>query len=194
MVSLVVGLFTARVNRYMFLIAGANCILYSIGFFMTGANGQAISALAISFPSSVLAFILWSKNQTESKDVITRRLNKRSGSLFAIGTLIFSVGTYFVLKAMDTKSLMLETGIFVLGVLITVMQMLRYIETPFLNMISGVITIVQWTIFTIADIANINYIIYNVFYLYCITLSTFKWIKLYRSQNSKTAKTGEVSV
>lgn len=130
-ISLVVGLLSARVSRYMFLIAVGNCVLYSIGYFMEHLYPSAISALAISFPSSILSFILWSKNQNKSKEVIVRRLNKKSASILIVCITVFWLVSYFVYKAMGTKTLLLDNSIFVLGITITVMQMLRYIETPF---------------------------------------------------------------
>ena len=193
LISLIVGLLSAKVSRYMFLLAGGNCVLYSIGFFMERLYPSAISALAISFPSSVISFILWSKNQTNTKEVIVRRLNRKSALLLIASVAAFWTVSYFVYKAMGTKSLILDNSIFVLGITISVMQMLRYIETPFLNLLSGIIGIVQWSILTIENIANINYLIYQVFYFYCIALSAFKWIKLYRSQKSENAKETENS-
>ena len=184
-VSLVVGLLVSRVSRYMFLIAGANCVLYSVGYYMNGLYGTALSALAISFPASMVSFVLWSKNQTKTKEVVVRRFNKKSGFIFAVAVVLFWIASYFVYKALDTKTLVFETTVFVLGITITFMQMLRFVETPFFNAASSVISTVQWLIITIESISNINYLIYNVYYLYCVTVSIFKGIQLYKQQTEE---------
>ena len=185
-VSLVVGVLVSRVNRYMFLLSGANCVLYSVGYYMNGLYGTALSAIAISFPSSIMSFILWSKNQTKTKEVIVRRFNKKSGSVFAIAVTLFWIASYFVYKALDTKTLVFETTVFVLGITITFMQMLRFVETPFFNVASSVISTVQWFIITMENVSNINYLIYNIYFLYCVTVSVFKWVRLYKEQNKET--------
>ncbi len=143
---------------------------------------SAVSALAFSFPIQIASFILWSKNQTEKKEVKVRRLNKKSGSVLLVASVAGWIISFLVYRELGTKSLVLDNTIFVLGILITVMQMLRFIESPFLNVISLMVGIVQWTVLTIENTANINYLIYHVYCFYFAVVAIFEWIRIYKGQ------------
>ncbi|MBR2466218.1 MAG: nicotinamide mononucleotide transporter [Clostridia bacterium] len=182
LVSLIVMLLSARVSRFAFLLGGLNSALYSVGYFMERLYPSAVSALAFSFPIQIASFILWSKNQTEKKEVKVRRLNKKSGSVLLVASVAGWIVSFLVYRELGTKSLVLDNTIFVLGILITVMQMLRFIESPFLNVISLMVGIVQWTVLTIENTANINYLIYHVYCFYFAVVAIFEWIRIYKGQ------------
>lgn len=184
LVSLVVMILSARVNRFAFLLGGLNSVLYSVGYFMERLYPSAISALAFSFPIQIVSFILWSKNQTEKKEVKVRCLNKKSGSVLLLASVVGWIVSFLIYRELGTKSLVLDNTIFVLGIVITVMQMLRFVESPFLNLISLLVGIIQWTILTVENIANINYLIYNVYCFYFAFIAIFEWLRLYRTQRA----------
>jgi len=185
LISLVVMLLNARVSRFAFLVGGLNSVLYSIGYFMERLYPSAVSALAFSFPIQIVSFILWSKNRTEKKEVKVRRLNKRSGAVLLGCTTVGWIVCFFIYRALDTKSLVLDNTIFVLGIVVTVMQMLRYVEAPLLNPISLLVGIIQWTILTVENSANANYLIYYVYCFYFGILSIISWISLYKRQRAE---------
>lgn len=182
LVSLVVMILSARVSRFAFLLGGLNSALYSVGYFMERLYPSAVSALAFSFPIQIASFILWSKNQTEKKEVKVRRLTKKSGSIVLLCTVIGWIGSFLVYRELGTKSLVLDNTLFVLGIVITIMQMLRFVESPFLNVISLSVGIVQWTVLTIENTANINYLIYYVYCFYFSIVAIFEWIRIYKGQ------------
>jgi hypothetical protein len=70
----------------------------------------------------------------------------------------------------------------VLGLIITLMQMLRYLEAQYLNICTYVLSIVQWTILTVENIANINYLIGATYSLYCQIIAMYNWLRLYKTQ------------
>lgn len=189
LVSLFVMLLNSRVNRFGLLLGGINAVIYSIGYFMEKLYPSAVSAIAISGTMGIVGFVLWSKNQTTDKQVKVRKLTLKSGGLFLAGAIVAWIAFFFVYRALGTKSLVLDNTLFILALVITTMQMLRYMEMPYLNIISLLVSIVQWTILTVENTANITYLIYNIFSLYCVVKSIFVWIKLYREQNNQ--KCGE---
>ena len=58
-VSLFVLIFSAKVNRYAFLIGGLNSILYAAVYFAYGLYGMAVYAFVFSFPIQMLSFFCW---------------------------------------------------------------------------------------------------------------------------------------
>ncbi len=183
LVSLIVMLLSAHANRFTFILGGLNAIVYAIGYFMEGLYPSVVSALCISFPFQIASFILWSKNQTKTKQVRVQRLTAKGGILTAIASVAFWIICYFIYKQMGTTSLILDNTTFVLGILGTVLSMLRYIEYTFIGPISSFISIVMWIELSINNIANITYVIYTVYALYRQLQATCTWIRLYRSQN-----------
>lgn len=183
LVSLLVMLLSAKANRFTFLFGGLNAVVYAIGYFMEGLYPSMVSALAISFPFQIASFILWSKNQTEAKQVRVRRLNAKGGILAAVASVVFWIICYFIYKQLGTTSLILDNTTFVLGILTTVLSMLRYIEYTFISPISLIISIVMWIDLSVSNIANITYVIYTVYALFRQIQATVTWIKLYREQH-----------
>ncbi len=193
LVSLIVMLLSARVSRFAFLLGGLNSALYSVGYFMERLYPSAVSALAFSFPIQIASFILWSKNQTEKKEVKVRRLNKRSGCILFTASVVGWIVSFLVYRELGTKSLVLDNTLFVLGIVITVMQMLRFVESPFLNLLSLLVGIVQWTILTVENVANINYLIYYVYCFYFAFIAVFEWLRLYRTQRAESSEKENVT-
>lgn len=70
LISLVVYLLSAHLNRYSFLLAAINSCIYAVGFFLEGLYASVASALITTVLTSIVSFVLWSKNQT--------RKNKKS--------------------------------------------------------------------------------------------------------------------
>lgn len=66
-VSLFVLIFSAKVNRYAFLIGGLNSILYAAVYFAYGLYGMAVYALVFSFPIQMLSFFRWKSTLTSNR-------------------------------------------------------------------------------------------------------------------------------
>ena len=57
-----VMLLSSRVNRWTFIIGGCNSVIYSVGFFLGGLYGSALSALFVSAPLQFYSFFAWKKH------------------------------------------------------------------------------------------------------------------------------------
>jgi nicotinamide riboside transporter PnuC len=67
LISLVVYLLSAHLNRYSFLLATVNSCIYAIGFAMENLYASVASALITTVPTSIVSFVLWSKNQIKRR-------------------------------------------------------------------------------------------------------------------------------
>lgn len=186
LVSLIVYVLIARVNRFAFLVGGLNSIIYAIGYYIEGVYASMASALIYSFPFQIASFILWNKNKTKDNEVKVRRMNLKITIIVIISSIAIWISGYFIYGAVGSKSLILDNTLFVLGLVITILQMFRFMESSFLSPISNVMNITMWIILSVENIANITYVIYLIFALYCQIRSLIKWIYLYKQQKQLT--------
>ena len=182
--SLVVLLLSAHANRFTFLLGGFNALVYSIGYIMEKLYPSAVSAIAISFPLQMASFILWSKNQTKDKTVRVNRMNKKTAVITTLSSMIAWTISYFIYKQLGSSSLILDNTTFVLGIITTVLSMLRYIEFVYISAISLTIDTLKWGIIATGNPANVTYLIFSIYALYRQFQGIRTWQALYKTQTT----------
>ena len=86
----------------------------------------------------------------------------------------------------------LDIFLFVVGLVITVLGLLRYVETPYYNLISSVANMVMWILICKDNIADLNYLIMAAYSLFRVAQSVVTWTKQY--QKSKKESEPEAAV
>lgn len=84
----------------------------------------------------------------------------------------------------------LDIFLFVIGLVITVLSMLRYVEAPYYNIVSSAANLVMWTLICAGNIADLNYLIMAAYSFFRVVQSVITWTKQYRKskreENSAT--------
>ena len=80
---------------------------------------------------------------------------------------------------MVMKIPMFDTIIFSLGVIVTVLSAVRYVESQYISFISSTVSLIMWIILTVRNPSNINYAIIGVYNMYCIGQTAINWTVLY---------------
>lgn len=167
-ISLVVMLLQSRVSRYAFLLGGLNSILYAISYALMGLYATAIYAFVSSFPLQIITFINWKK---KTKDGVTelRKMSWGMRGLVLLGFAVIWPLVYFTVSSLPgaTQSILDVTGT-LLGIVITVLSMLRFSEYAPLNLMSVCISLTTHTMIFMSDISNITYVIYTVYSGICL--------------------------
>ena len=78
------------------------------------------------------------------------------------------------------KQAALDIFLFVIGLVITVLSMLRYVEAPYYNLISAGANLVMWTLICVGNIADLNYLIMAAYSLFRVVQSVITWTKQYQ--------------
>jgi nicotinamide mononucleotide transporter PnuC len=169
-ISCFVMFLQARVNRYAFLLGGLNSIIYAFTNITMKMYSSAASAFLMSFPLQIITFINWSKNtkngETETKKLsVKMRLGLFGGMVSLWGVL------YIVFAALDSPYMVLDNTVTVLGVVTTVLCMIRYSEYAILQLIGSFISLVTYIVLTVDDISNIVWIIYTAYSLVCTVIA-----------------------
>lgn len=179
LVSLVVQILLIGANRYGFLLGGLNSVIYSVVYFIEGILFSAIFALVVSFSLQIYSFINWGKNSKEGK-VSFRLLSVKYKIITAVAMVaIWAICYFWLSRYMVTRIPLLETVIFTLGIVVTALSSLRYVESQYINTVCCIGSLVMWIILTSQNSSNFNYIVISVYNLYCVTQTAVNWTLIY---------------
>ena len=176
-ISLFVMLLQARVSRYAFLVGGLNSILYAISYVLMGLYATAIYALITSFPLQIITFFNW-KKKTSGGVTELRKMSWGVRGLVTLGFALIWIPVFFAIRAIPgaNQSVLDVTGT-LLGILITVLSMLRLSEYAPLNIVSVCITLATHIAMLRTDTSHITYVIYTVYSGICIIASIIRMKK-----------------
>lgn len=179
--TLVILLLGARVDRRSFLLGGLNAALYGIGYLGEGLYFSVINCLLVSMPLQIFSFFSWKKH-ADGNSTKLRSLGLR-GELVTVASIaggcLFCY--WFLLPFFaGEKQAALDIFLFVLGIAIPVLQLLRYMEAPYYNLISSVANLAMWILICAENIADLNYLIMAVYSLFRVVQSVITWTKQYQ--------------
>ena len=175
-ISCFVMLMQSKVNRYAFLLGGLNSILYGFSSVLMQLYVGAASAFLVSFPLQVITFINWNRNTTKGVTETKKLTPKGRVLLFAIMAGAW-VGIFFIFSGLGSPFIVLDNTAAVLGVVTTVLCMLRYSEYAILQFIGSLITLALNISVSLADISNLVNIFMTVYSLVCIAIAFFRMNK-----------------
>ena len=189
--TLIILLLSARVDRRSFLIGGLNAAFYGIGFFSEGLYFSVINCLLVSMPLQLFSFFNWKKH-ADGNSAKLRTLGWRGEAVVISSTVVGCQLCYWLLLPFfegGQQQVMLDIFLFVIGLVITVLALLRYVETPYYNLISAIANVVMWVSICTGNIANINYLIMAAYSLFRVAQSAITWTKQYKkSQKEEVPK------
>lgn len=184
-VSMVVMVLQANVNRYAFLLGGLNSLLYALVYALNSQYSSVIFAVLVSFPLQIVTFINWNK-KTENNVTELRRLSPRQ-MLLTLGVAAVAWGAFYlawdlvlglIVNALGLKSTvggavglikLLDNSSTVVGILATVLTMLRFREYPLLQLVGTGFSLAIYTILAVQNPGQITYIIYTLYSSICVT-------------------------
>lgn len=181
LISAVVMFMQTRVNRYAFLIGGINSIIYALAYFYMKLYGLAISTFLLSFPLQIITFINWNKNTHKGTTEIKCFTFKGRVLLFVGMAAVWAV-LYVVFSALGSAYLILDNTVTVIGVVATIICMLRYSEYAVLQFITSVVNVILFAVMTADDISKIIWLIYSVYCVICAAVIFSKTHKGIRSE------------
>ena len=144
-------------------------------------NSLGLALLVIALPIQLFTVFYWSRNKS-GKKVAMKRLGVKSGSLvlgasaagWLIGWLVFSL--------MNDFNAPLSSLTFVVGLLASLLAMLAYVESCFVNLLNYAVSTVMNILLVIESLSNLTYLIIGVYGILQSVRSCMIWIGLYRAQ------------
>ena len=164
-VSLFIAFMNSRVNRYAPLIGGLNSILYALVYLSYGLYSSAAYAFFVSMTLQMVTFIRWNKkplgNSTELRRLKVWQMSM-SVALLAAGfaCLCFitkNVSQYFLLDNIITA----------LGILVTILRMLSYIEFTYFSICTEIFSVMLYVLMLRNNPEQSTYLIFSLYSLVC---------------------------
>lgn len=190
LITLVVLIMSVRANRFAFLVGAPNCVLYTIAYMLEGVYFSAANAFLISMPIQIFSFFVWSKHKTDKTKSELIRMNWWQRVLSIVVILPVWAGCYFGLGIFFKGNMaLLDSFTFVLGLLISVLIALRFIEGQYLNIVSCSIGVVMWILICVKEPNNVNFVIIYCYNLFRAVQAAINWTILYqRKRDAKKVK------
>jgi len=182
-VSVIVMTLQSSANRFGYLFGGINALLYAVVYMNLGAYATALSGLVFSFPMQLITFIYWNKRSYE-KSVVFKKMS-RNLRLFTAATFLCACAVCFcILESVGSLYAVLDTLSSIIGIYVTILTMLAFIEYSYLWPINGVLNIFFNVQMMLNEPSQITYLIYAIYSLYCVMLAFVNVRKLYKKQNT----------
>lgn len=175
LVSVVVMLLQAKVNRYAFLLGAANSILYAVAYVKMSLFATALYALLVSCPLQVATFLNWKCHTAKNKTALKHMANRRRLLLLFCMLGGFAI-LYAIFLAFDSQYLLLDNAITVLGIAASVLCLLRFSEYAFLQIATNGIMLVTFLLMLKTDPSRIIWAINsaNAVISSCLALKNMK--------------------
>ena len=187
LISLFIMLFQAEANRYSFIAGGANALLYTYVYFRVGLYASATSALFFSFPIQIMTFISWNKHSYE-KSTRFKKLSVKARVCICIGFVAVWLGVLKILQLAGSGYAVLDNTASLLGILVSVLTMMAYVEYSYLWLVSTSLNIILNIQVTLNDPSHIPYVIFTVYNMWCV-VNAFKNVqRLYKKQQAERVK------
>jgi len=189
LITLAVLLMSVNANRYAFLLGAGNSILYAIAYLDEGLYFSAASALLVSLPIQIFSFFHWTRHRSGKTRAVLKAMKPWHLTLTVISVFPLWALCYFGLSAFFTGSFAaLDSLLFVLGILVSVLVALRFIEGQYINAVSCLISLAMWILICIDNPDNTNYVIIALYNLFRTVEASVSWTALYlRGKNDRKA-------
>lgn len=186
--TLVILLLSARVDRRSFLLGGLNAAFYGVGYFTEGLYFSVINCLLVSMPLQLFSFFNWKKH-ADGNSTKLRTLGWKGEIVVVSLTVVGCLCCHWFLLPFfaGEKQAALDIFLFVIGLVITVLSMLRYVEAPYYNLISSMANLIMWILICTQNIADLNYLIMAAYSFFRVVQSAINWTKQYQKGKKETA-------
>ena len=176
-ISLVVMFLQANVNRYAFLLGGFNSILYALSYVTMTLYTSAVYAILVSFPLQVITFINWNRKTKDNKTEL-KTLSGKQLLLLIAGCIVAWLLCLLIFSLLGSPYILLDNTVSILGIVATILCMIRFSEYTFFQIAGQIFTIALHTQGIINQLvageppSKITYLVYAIYAGIC-TLMTF---------------------
>lgn len=191
-VSLFVGLLTSKASRYSFLIGGLNSILYTITYISFGTYMSAFYAFFFSCLFQLATFFTWSKRAYKDSTVF-RKMTKKMYVGIGAGFVAVYLAAIVILPLLGSKFVYLDTFSSLLGILVTVLHLFSFRETPFVHAFSSLISLWLSATLVIDDPSRLPFFISTLYGGICVFRSVFAIQRLYKEQQAQKQAPSETN-
>ena len=172
-ISICVMFLQANVNRYAFLLGGLNSLLYAVAYCSMTLYPSAAYAVLFSFPLQIVTFFNWQRN-TKDSETQTRSLSLKGRVLLGGAMLLSWIVLCLVFSVLGSKYLIWDNTTSVLGIVASILCMLRYSEYTVFQILGSMISIMMFGAMLKEEPSQIVWLIYTVYATICCVSALIK--------------------
>ncbi len=189
-ISLFVMAFQSEANRLGPLMGSMNSLLYAACYIYMGVYLSAVQALLLAFPIQLVTFFRWKKNAYK-KTAVFKKMSAKTRIVFLVGVLALWATLAGVCYYLNYEYAILDSILFLLGVIVQILTMLAYIEYTYLWIIQAVIGLFLNVQMVFVNPKETTYLVYGVYALYCVIGAFISVQKFYKEQQQEKAAISE---
>lgn len=186
-VSVAVMIMQTFGNRYALLLGSLNSVVYAVVyFFIVKIPAAGISALAISFPLQLIGFINWSR-KPYGNSTMFKKMGKKE---WLLSPVVFAAlwGIFWVLTVelpiFESDFPLLDVTTSAFGTYVTILQLLSYIEFPYLNLVNCFLAAyLAIEIMVSGTPGHATYVTQSIYNVICVALTAITVTKIYKEQS-----------
>ena len=183
-VSLFVMSFQSEANRIGSLIGAINAVIYTVAYLYMGVYISAASAIFLSVPLQLGTFLNWKKNAYK-KTVVFKKMSVKTRIISLVALFVLWGISAGVLKYFKYEYAIFDTITFLLGLAVSVLTLLAYIEYTYLWIVQAVTGLIVNVQMVINNPKETTYLIYGVYALYCVIVAFINVQKFYKEQQNE---------
>lgn len=132
-----------KISCYLFGLCGTMCYAYLA--FQNGLYGNLALYAMYYFPMQIVGIFKWKKYlKKNSQEIIKTKLSSKERIYYALGSFVFSVVLYFVLKNLQDLSPFMDSVTAILSIVGLVLTVKRCIEQWYVWFIVNGISTIMW--------------------------------------------------
>jgi len=161
-------------------------VFYGIVSFYFKYYGEVITYLGMTAPMSIMATVEWIKNPYgKTKEVKVKKITKKDIIIMLIFTAIVTAIFFFILKALNTESLIVSTLSVTTSFLAVYLTYLRSSYYALAYAANDIVLIVLWIIASISNPSYLPMVMCFVMFLINDIYGFYNWEKMRKRQNKK---------
>ncbi len=176
LVSAVVMYLQSKVNRFAFAVCAFNAILYTIAYIQMSLYATALYAILVSFPLQLMIFFNWTKHTIKQKTDL-RHLSGKKRITLLLGMLAGWLILYIIFKSLHSQYLLFDNVVAILGLVSTVICVLRYKEYIILQILNYVISMCLYSLMIKDDPSKTIWLISAAYGTICSCIAFYRMTK-----------------
>ena len=174
-------------RRSNYILGAINALLLAYAALKNNLFGSFFVDIFIFAPLEIVGFFLWGRNLDSDKNVKIRKFNTSLSIMVTSACTLSSIVMGYLLTKIPTQQFaFLDSTICCIDICVAILMMLRFRETWWLGVISGVLSVILWGIIqfeggagaTIRLLSATGYLVINLY-------GAIKWNILLNKKKSK---------
>lgn len=146
--------------------------------------GEAITYIGMTLPISILSLYIWLKNPFSKHEVKVEDVKIKKIIILLLISIVVTLIFYFILKALNTKNLIVSTLSITTSFIAASLQALRSRYYAVAYALNDIVLIILWSMATNEDLSYLSLVICFIIFLINDIYGFINWTRIKNKQNT----------